>query len=170
MVLIIFWTLQLENGAQEHIIMEELHQYRSNCYESWLKRSAWMHLRLWGRSQSLRRPWLVVFATRTGCHEASSQYTADAFQDVVSKIRPRWCGASRHWRCSTIYQTVHQEKTQDSIHFTAAGCKSQSTDAPKEIAGKSAYCLLEESLRTRSKCICISYIHIQLCRESINHT
>ena len=36
MVLVIFLMLQLENGAQEHI-MEELHQYRSTCYESWLE-------------------------------------------------------------------------------------------------------------------------------------
>ena len=59
MVLVIFLMLQLENGAQEHI-MEELHQYRSTCYESWLEWSAWVHLRKWGRSQSSRRPWLVV--------------------------------------------------------------------------------------------------------------
>jgi hypothetical protein len=33
---------------------------RLACYESWLKRSAWMNLKTWGRPQSLRRPWLVV--------------------------------------------------------------------------------------------------------------
>jgi hypothetical protein len=36
MVLVIFLMLQLENGAQEHI-MQELYQYRSTYYESWLE-------------------------------------------------------------------------------------------------------------------------------------
>ena len=47
-VLITFWMLQLENGAQKHNV-EERHQCGSNCYEIWLKRSASIHLRTWDR-------------------------------------------------------------------------------------------------------------------------
>ena len=59
LVLITFLTLQLDNGAQEHM-MEELHQYWSTCYEIWLKQSASIHLWTWDRAlQSLSWPWLV---------------------------------------------------------------------------------------------------------------
>jgi hypothetical protein len=46
-------------GAQEHIL-EELHQYRSTCYESWLEQSAWMHLRIWGGLYAGSGVWLVA--------------------------------------------------------------------------------------------------------------
>ena len=59
MVLITFLTLKFEKSYSSNIL-EEFHQYRSNCYESWLKRSGWMHLRIWIGLYVGSEVWLVA--------------------------------------------------------------------------------------------------------------
>ena len=85
MVLIKFWTLQLENGAQEHIL-EELHHHRSTCYESWLERSTWMHLLLFTRQEELLGLKCQLFSSISVIAEQGAVQSGIFVTNIMSSI------------------------------------------------------------------------------------